>query len=65
MDPLDARIADLEAEIKRFVAHFETASDEAFKGRLLDTISSSRQTLNRLLDEKAASRAAPTAGISS
>jgi hypothetical protein len=63
MDPLDEEIAELKAVIKRYEAEYVTAP-EARKDRLLDTINNSRQTLNRLLDEKAR-RAAPTAGISS
>jgi hypothetical protein len=54
MATLDTRIFDLEEEIKGYVTDLKTASTEARKDLLLQTINSRTETLNRLLDEKKA-----------
>lgn len=50
---LDKRIADLEEVINGYESAYKIASAETRKDLLLQIMNSSRQTLNRLLDEKA------------
>ena len=54
MASLDMRIADLEEEIEGYKAEYKTASSEAIKDRLRQTIITRTETLNSLLDEKKA-----------
>eukprot|EP01034_Spumella_vulgaris_P036856 gene36856-45468_t len=58
MATLNEKITALEAEIDGYVNDLKTASTEARKDLLLGTISSSRETLNRWMDE----RKAPSTG---
>ena len=53
MADLDRRIADLEMEIEGYKGEYKTASAEDKRLLLLQTINTSRETLNRLLDQRA------------
>jgi hypothetical protein len=52
MTDFDKELADLEEGIKGYNGDLKTATSEARKDRLLQTINTRRETLNRLLDEK-------------
>lgn len=52
MDDLDQKIADLEKEIKRYVAKLDAATSEKEWNRFDRLINGARETLNRYLDEK-------------
>lgn len=52
MATLDQEIADLKEEIKGYVAKLNTATTEKEVDRFTGLIKISRETLNRLLDEK-------------
>jgi hypothetical protein len=54
MTTLDQRIADLEGEIKGYVTDLKKTASAAEKSELRGLIKISRETLNRLLDDKKA-----------
>ncbi len=56
MAELDKRIADLEKEIKGYVTKLNDATTDKELDRFAVLINITRQTLNRLLDEKKVNR---------